>query len=134
MKLALGDQDQDIKIEPFAECQSSWKVVDSAKTKVSKEYEVIISLFKDLKAMHQNPGKDMKKLLDDLQDGLNRVGKALDDLRVDLAASKLEISSDMDQAKAKALCQKLTDWKEKGSQHLDGLKALKRRIQALLEG
>jgi len=46
----------------------------------------------------------------------------------------LEISSDMDQAKAKALCQKLTDWKEKGSQHLDGLKALKRRIQALLEG
>ena len=134
MKLALGDQGPEIKIEPFAECQSSWKVVDSAKTKVSKEYEAIISLFKDLKAMHQNPGKDMKKLLDDLQDGLNRVGKALDDLRVDLAASKLEISSDMDQAKAKALCQKLTDWKEKGSQHLDGLKALKRRIQALLEG
>ena len=56
------------------------------------------------------------------------------DLRNDLATSKLEISSDMDQAKAKALCQKLTDWKEKGSQHLDGLKALKRRIQALLEG
>jgi len=37
--------------------------------------------------------------VDDLQDGLNRVGKALDDLRVDLAASKLEISSNMDQAK-----------------------------------
>ena len=131
MRLALGDQGPDIKIEPFAESQSSWKVVDSAKTKVSKEYEAIISLFKDLKAMHQNPGKDMKKLLDDLQDVLNRV---LDDLRVDLAASKLEFSSDMEQAKAKALCQKLTDWKEKGSQHLDGLKALKRRIQALLEG
>ena len=96
MKLALCDQGPDIKIEPFAESQSSWKVVDSAKTKVSTEYEAIISLFKDLKAMHQNPGKDMKKLLDDLQDGLNRVGKALDDLRVDLAASKLEISSDME--------------------------------------
>ena len=134
MKLALGDQGPEIKIEPFAECQSSWKVVDSAKTKVSKEYEAIISLFKDLKAMHQNPGRDMKKLLDDLQDGFNKVGKALDELRVDLAASKLEISSNMDQAKAKALCQKLTDWKEKGSQHLDGLKALKRRVQALLEG
>ena len=63
-----------------------------------------------------------------------RVGKALDELRVDLAASKLESSSNMDQAKAKAPCQKLTDWKEKGSQHLDGLKALKRRSQALLEG
>ena len=134
MNLALGDKGPDIKIEPFAGCQSSWKVVDSAKTQVAKEYQAITSLFKDLKAMHQNPGKDMKKLLDGLQDGLNRVGKALDDLRNDLAASKLEISSDMDQAKAKALCQKLTDWKEKGSQHLDGLKALKRRIQALLEG
>ena len=99
MNLALGDKGPDIKIEPFAECQSSWKLVDSAKTKAAKEYEDIISLFKDLKAMHQNPGKDMKKLLGDLQDGLNRVGKALDDLRNDLAASKLEISSDMDQAK-----------------------------------
>ena len=134
MNLALGDKGPDIKIEPFAECQSSWKLVDSAKTKVSKEYEAIISLFKDLKALHQNPGKDMKKLLGDLEDGLDRVGKALDDLRNDLAASRLEISSDMDQAKAKVICQKLTDWKEKGSQHLDGLKALKRRIQALLEG
>lgn len=134
MNLALGNKDPEIKLEPFAECQGSWKVVDNAKSKVSKEYEAIISLFKDLKAEHQNPGKDMKKILDDLQDGLNRVGKALDDLRNDLAASKVEISSNMDQAKAKALCQKLADWKEKGSQHLDGLKALKRRIQALLEG
>ena len=80
-------------------------MVDNAKSKVSKEYEAIISLFKDLKAEHQNPGKDMKKILDDLQDGFNRVGKALDDLRNDLAASKVEISSNMDQAKAKALCQ-----------------------------
>eukprot|EP00435_Cladocopium_sp_Y103_P060891 s2664_g22.t1 len=138
MNLALGNKDPEIKLEPFAECQGSWKVVDNAKSnaksKVSKEYEAIISLFKDLKAEHQNPGKDMKKILDDLQDGLNRVGKALDDLRNDLAASKVEISSNMDQAKAKALCQKLAYWKEKGSQHLDGLKALKRRIQALLEG
>ena len=62
MKLALGDQGPDIKIEPFVECQSSWKVVDSAKTKVSKEYEAVISFFKDLKAMHQNPGKHMKKM------------------------------------------------------------------------
>eukprot|EP00435_Cladocopium_sp_Y103_P022336 s3226_g5.t1 len=94
--------------------------------------EAIISLFKDLKAEHQNPGKDMKTM-DDLQDGLTRVGKALGDLRNHLT-SKMEISSNMDQAKAKALCQKLADWKEKGSQHLDGLKALKRGIQALLEG
>ena len=41
MNLALGDKGPDIKIEPFAECQSSWKVVDSAKTKVAKKYEVI---------------------------------------------------------------------------------------------
>eukprot|EP00435_Cladocopium_sp_Y103_P070970 s1005_g36.t1 len=107
MNLALGNKDPEIKLEPFAECQGSWKVVDNAKPKVSKEYEAVISLFKDLKAEHQNPGKDMKKLLDDLQDGLTRVGNALDDLRSDLAVSKVEISSNMDQAKAKALCQKL---------------------------
>ena len=77
MNLALGDKGPGGKIETFAECQSSWKVVDSAKTKVAKEYEAIISLFKDLKAMHQNPGKDMKKLLDDLQDGLNLWAKPL---------------------------------------------------------
>ena len=59
MNLALGDKGPDIKIEPFAECQSSFKVVDSAKTKVAKKYEAIITLFKDLKAMHQKPGKDM---------------------------------------------------------------------------
>eukprot|EP00435_Cladocopium_sp_Y103_P026839 s1113_g6.t1 len=111
MNLALGNKEPEIKLEPSAERLGSWKLVDSSKSKVSKEYEAIISLFNE----HQNPGKDMKKILDDLQEGLNRVGKE-------------------DQAKAKALCQKLTDWKEKGSQHLDGLKALKRRIQALLEG
>eukprot|EP00435_Cladocopium_sp_Y103_P016025 s5135_g4.t1 len=134
MNLALGNKDPEIKLEPYAECLGSWKLVDNAKTKVAKEYEAIISLWKDLKAEHKNPGKDMEKNLDDLQDGLDRVGNALDDLRSDLAASKMEISSNMDQAKAKAICQKLADWKEKGSQHLDGLKALKRRIQALLEG
>ena len=45
MNLALGDKGPDIKIEPFAECQSSFKVLDSAKTKVAKEYEAIITLF-----------------------------------------------------------------------------------------
>ena len=63
MNLALGDKGPDIKIEPFAECQSSFKVLDSAKTKVAKNMR-LSSLsseedLKDLKAMHQNPGKDM---------------------------------------------------------------------------
>eukprot|EP00435_Cladocopium_sp_Y103_P032281 s4537_g8.t1 len=61
MNLALGNKVPEIKLEPYAECLGSWKQVDTSKTKVSKEYEAIISLFKDLKAEHQNPGKDMKK-------------------------------------------------------------------------
>ena len=115
MNLALGDKGPDIKIEPFG-----WvpELIQSGGQCQDQGGQRIWGYHRSLQGSQGYAPEPWQG----------------HDLRNDLAASKLEISSDMDQAKAKALCQKLTDWKEKGSQHLDGLKALKRRIQALLEG
>ena len=134
MSLALGNSaDPSVKVEPHAECLVSWKVLNDAKSKVSKEYEAVMGLHKDLEAMHQNPRKYIKIILQELQEGMERVSTCLDELRVDLASTKLEICATMEKDKAKSTRDKLNDWKVKCSVHMDGLKALKRRIQALLD-
>eukprot|EP00435_Cladocopium_sp_Y103_P052587 s416_g16.t1 len=45
MNLALGNKDPEIKLEPYAECLSSWKVVDSAKSPRSPKNLRLSSVF-----------------------------------------------------------------------------------------